>query len=194
MPTDIIDDNASLTDEESHQSNLNEDDIKSHPLYKELEEKHAAARQGMDKTNLSKKELQAEVARLRVLAGVPEEVKQEESKEAPITKKDLEEQLWLLQYTKDIEVYGDEKYQQDIKSGIPKAYALENAKLRYQSNPDKARIERQQMMSSGSASSDRNLESESLEGFNEDHAKRFNYTKETWIRHQQLKKERGIKS
>lgn len=40
------------------QPEITEDAVKAHPLYQELERKHSAARQGMDKANIEKKEAQ----------------------------------------------------------------------------------------------------------------------------------------
>lgn len=195
MPTDQqIDASAATADvkAEGTSSEITEDAIKAHPTFKELEQKYSAARTGMDQSNLTKKELQAEVARLRVMAG--EEAKTEEPKEEEtqvVTKQELQQQLWALQNAKDIELYGDEQYQKDVDGGIPRDYALGNAKLRFQSSPDKARLERQQQMASGSAASTRDISDADLEGFNQADADRWGYTKETWLKQKQLKKARG---
>ena len=171
-----------------------EEKLKSHPAFKTLEEKHAAARQGMDKSNLSKKELQAENARLRVLAGVEEDQTPVED-DQPLTKNDLEKMnedlRWDLLNAKDVELYGDEKFTADLQAGIPKAYALENAKLRSQSNPDKARLERQRTMASGSAASTRNLESDELTPAEQKGIAEGLYTKETALKHRELKRQRA---
>lgn len=193
MPT--VDDNASgqpAPKAPPATSEISEDAVKAHPLFKELEEKHSAARTGMDQSNLSKKELQAEVARLRVMAG-EEGPKAEAKTDEPqvVTKAELQQQLWQLQNAKDVEVYGDEQFTKDVESGIPRDYALQNAKLRYQSSPDKARLERQQTMASGSATSTRTLESEDLEGFDPVEAAKWGYSKESWLKQRQLKKARG---
>lgn len=193
MPTDDTV-NASGSDADTaHQtsSEITDDLIVSHPKYKELEEKHAAARNGMDQSNLSKKELQAEVARLRVLAGVEEAEVKKDDEPQTVTKAELQEQIWELKHAEDVELYGDSEYKADIENGIPKEYALKTAKLRFQSNPDKARLDRQQTMASGSNSSVRNLDANSYEGFNEEEAKRYGYTKETWLEHKKLKEARG---
>lgn len=192
MPT--VDDNASGSDASTAQQTISEitdDLIKSHPVYKELEEKHAAARTGMDQSNLSKKELLAENARLKVLAGEEEAVVQATTKtDEPqyVTKDDL----WLLQNAKDVELYGDDKYKADIERGIPKDYALENAKLRFTTNPDKVRLERQQTMASGSNASTRNLSSDDdLTQTELDGIAQGLYSKETALKYRELKKSRG---
>ncbi len=190
MPTDPV--NASGSDaQKAQQTALAPDDaITSHPLYKDLEEKHAAARKGMDSSNLSKKELQAQVARLKVLAGeedTPEPIEEPQT----VTKDQLREELWNLQHAKEVELYGDEEYQTDLSAGIPRDYALKTAKLRFQSAPNSAQIARQQSMSSGTATGVRNIQSVDLEGFNPEEAAKWGYTKETWLRHRNMKKERG---
>ena len=191
MPTDQeIDASVATAERAEGTSSETTDDVMSHPKYKELEQKYAAARQGMDKTNLSKKELQAEVARLRVLAGEEEKVETAEETQT-VTKAELHAQLWELQNSKDVEIYGDDEYKQDVEKGIPREYALKTAKLRFQSNPDKARLERQHSMASGSNAGIRNLESADMEGFNEEEAKKWGYTKETWLKQKELKKARG---
>jgi hypothetical protein len=164
--------------------------IESHPYVQELKKKYSAAHSDMDKTNLSKKELQAEVARLKVLAGeeAPQEVKEEPQ---TVTKAELQEQVWELKHAHDVEIYGDEEFKKDVQNGIPRDYALNTAKLRFQSNPDHARLERQRTMASGTAMGTRNLESEDLEGFDPVEAAKWGYSKESWLKQRELKKARG---
>jgi hypothetical protein len=189
MPTDEL--NASEHDEseDSHHDNSDtKDDVKSHPDYQELEKKYAAARQGMDKSNLTKKQLEAEVAKYKTLAGVKEEP--EETEEKPLTRAELQEQLWELKNAKDVEIYSDEEYEQDIKNGIPRDYALKTAKLRAQANPDKARLDRQKQMASGSSGHREIDDQDFTEKDRQDMAK-WGYSEEALRKHKQLQKERG---
>lgn len=191
MPTDD-DVNALLPDAQAQQEApvLTDEVITSHPKYKELEEKHAAARKGMDSSNLTKKELQAEVARLKVMAG---EEKEPELTDEPqtVTKKELQEQIWELKHSSDVELYGDDEFKKDIETGIPRDYALKTAKLRFQSNPDKARLSRQQTMASGPAMGTRNLDGDELTATEQKGIADGLYTKETALKYRQIQKERG---
>lgn len=194
MPT--VEDNASRSDvlTETQQDTSQDTDAlqKAQQELADLKEKHAAARKGMDDANLSKKELQAEIARLKVLAGESETKVEEETEEPQtVTKEELQAQLWELKHAEDVEIYGDEEYQNDIKSGIPKEYALKTAKLRYQSNPEQARLARNKSHAQGSSASDRNLEDKNLEGFNQEQADFWGYDKETYLKHKKLKEARG---
>jgi len=164
--------------------------LESNPHFQELKKKYNAAHQDMDKTNLSKKELQAEVARLKVLAGEEAIVTPAEEPQT-VSKAELREQVWELKNAKDVELYGDDVFLKDVENGIPRDYALNTAKLRFQSNPDKARLERQQSMASGTAMGTRILEDNQYEGFNPEEAKKWGYSKESWLRQKELKKSRG---
>ena len=171
---------AEQTPDENPPAQVSEEAVKNHPLFKKLEEEHSAAER---EKNRYKGRLD------KVQKGMAEE------EEKPAKKKDespyaTKEELWELRNAKDVELYGDDEYKTDLESGIPRDYALKTAKLRYGSNQDKARLDRQKMMASGSSASVRNLESEDLEGFNEEDAKRYGYTKETWLKHQKMKQER----
>jgi hypothetical protein len=191
MPTDDFDASDATDKVSEGTTSETQDDIESHPKFQELQKKYAASRQGMDKTNISRKQLQSEIARLKVLAGEEETPEEEVSTEPQyVTKEQLQEEKWELLHTKDIEIYGDEEYADDLKNGIPRDYALKTAKLRYQSNPDKARLDRQKANATGSTST-RNLESADLEGFNPEEAKKWGYSKETFLKHKQMKKEQG---
>ncbi len=173
-------------------TSLTPEQLEAHPHFQELAKKYTAAHQDMDKTNLSRKELLAENARLKVLAGEEETVVPEEK---PLTRKELEqmnvEMRFDLLNAKDLELYGDEKFKADLQSGIPKAYALENAKLRYQASPDKVRLERQQVMASGIAVGVRNLDSDELTPTEQKGIAEGLYSKETALLHRELKKQRG---
>lgn len=162
---------------------ISEDAVKNHPAFKKLSDDYAAA--------------EREKARYKGrLDKVQKGFLEEEEKPAP--KKDdspyvTKEELWELKHSTDIELYGDDEYQDDIQAGIPRDYALKTAKLRYQGNPDKARLNRQKDMASGSSAGTRNLESETYEGFNQEDADRFGYTKETWLKQKKKKEERNAR-
>lgn len=191
MPTDD-NVNASGSDDsnesQQNKSEVSDETIVSHPKYKELEEKHAAARKGMDQSNLTKKQLEAEVAKYKTLAGVEEEPEPEEEK--PLTRAELQEQLWELKHAKDVEVYSDEEYENDIKNGIPRDYALKTAKLRAQANPDKARLERQKLNASGSGST-RELDDTDLTEKDRENMAKWGYSEDAIRKQKALKKERG---
>ncbi len=197
MPTNDTDNSASstVTDANATQeldiSTIPNDKLDSHPYVLELKKKASAAHQGMDSANLSKKELKAEVIRLKAIAGeeITDELQDENSRS--VTKADLQQTVWELTNAKDVDLYGDDKYKTDIEKGIPKDYALENAKLRYQTNPDNARLERRQAMGQGSAAGDRNIVSEDLTGFDPIEAAKWGYSKESFIKQKQNKKARG---
>lgn len=202
MPTDeeTTDVNASKQTEEVKETEgeetetlpaetLTEDAVKAHPKYKELEEKHAAARTGMDESNVSKKELKSEIARLKVLAG--EEETETEEEEKPLTRAELNDKLWLLQNAKDIEIYSDEEYEKDIADGIPKEYALKTAKLRGKSDPDKVRLENLKQTASGSSANNRELESDEITEKDRKGQKKWGYSDKAILKQKQLKKERG---
>lgn len=163
---------------------LTEEMVKSHPLFQKLQSEHSAAER--DK-NRFKGRLE------KVQKGFDEDEEKPAKDPTPqyVTPEQLEAKAWEIANAKDIEVYGDDEYKKDIAEGIRPAKALEYAKLRLQSSPDRARVERQQQMASGSAASVRNLESEDLQGFDPVEAAKWGYSKETWIRQRQLKKERG---
>lgn len=155
MPTDDSV-NAIGSDPNGHQNqpNIPDEVITSHPAYKALEEKHSAARTGMDKSNLSKKQLEAEVARLRVLAGEEAPAPEVKTEPSPYVTK---EELWETQHAKDLELYADDQFKKEVDMGIPRHVALGYAKLRYQSSPNNAQVIRQQTMSSAGSTSNRDI-------------------------------------
>jgi hypothetical protein len=166
-------------------ADIPEETVRNHPLFKEIEGKATAA----------EREAKRYKGRLdRAHKGMTEE---EETPDVPAEKPVeptnfvTKEELWARDNAADLELYGDDQYKNDIAAGIPKDYALNNAKLRFQSNPDKARLERHQVTASRSSASTRNLESDDAEGFNPEHAARWGYSKETYVKQQQLKKARG---
>jgi len=171
---------------------LTPEQLEAHPHVQDLKKKYSAAHQDMDKTNLSKKELQSEIARLKVLAG--EEVQAEEIKaDEPqyVTKAELQEQAWELQNAKDVDLYGDDEYKNDLVSGIPREYALKTAKLRFQSMPDNVRLQRQQVMASGTAVGARGLSDVDVTDADRRGMAEFGYSEETVRKHKQMKRERG---
>jgi len=160
---------------------LTDEMVKSHPLFQKLQEEHSAAEREKNRYKGRLDKVQ------KGISDEPEETPEPKDDTPYVTK----DQLWEFQNKADIESYGDEQYKADVARGIPRDYALETAKLRYQANPDKARLERQQATASGPAASTRNLESTELEGFDPKAAAEWGYSKETWLKQQQLKKERG---
>lgn len=198
MPTDDIVNGASPTDTSVNASQIDVtalpiEELEKHPHVQELKKKYSAAHTDMDKTNLSKKELQAEVARLKVLAGEDATPAQEPVDESakPVTKAELQQQVWEISHQKEVELYGDEEFQKDVQSGIPREYALKTAKLRFQSNPDKARLERQKTMASGMAMGTRDLQSDELTPAEQEGIAKGLYSKETVLKHREMKKARG---
>jgi len=195
MPTDANGNGSSPTSNNANAqvdvTSLTPEQLEANPHFADLKTKYSAARTGMDDANVSKKDLKAEIARLRVLAGEEITPEKEDDSSKPITKADLQKQVWELSNAKDIDLYGDEEYKNDVDSGIPKEYALKTAQLRFQSNPDKVRLERQQFMASGSSASTRNVSSIDMEGYNPEEAKKWGYSKETWIKQREMKKARG---
>lgn len=192
MPTDenVNASVATASNAEGSTPAITDEVITSHPKFKELEQKYSAARTGMDTSNLSKKQLAAEVARLKVLAG-EEETAPPEEKPAFVTRAELEAKAWELSNKKDLDLYADETYKEELSQGIPPAKALEYAKLRYQSNPQNAKVQRQQAMSSQGSTSVRDLSD--VEITDEDRAdmKMWGYSEETLLKQKRMKKERA---
>lgn len=198
MPTDDTGNGASPTAEIDNASQvdvktLTAEQLEANPHFNDLKTKYSAARTGMDESNLSKKELKAEVARLKVLAGEEATPASEpvDDSTKPVTKAELQQQVWELSHQKEVELYGDEEFQKDVTSGIPREYALKTAKLRFQSNPDKARLERQQTMASGTAMGTRDLQSDELTPAEQKGIAEGLYSKETALAYREMKKARG---
>ena len=189
MPTDDQV-NASGSDAHAQQDypNISDEVITSHPKYRELEEKHSAARTGMDKSNLTKKQLEAEVARLRVLAGEEAEVKETKPEPSPYVTK---EELWETQHAKDLELYGDEQFQKEVEQGIPRHIALNYAKLRYEKAPNNAQVMRQQSMASAGSTSTRDLSNVEITDEDRKDMKEWGFSEKTLLKHKALKKARG---
>jgi hypothetical protein len=133
---------------------LSEDAVKAHPLYKDLETRYAAAHLEIDGKK-TKKQLEAEVARLKVLAG-------EEGTQAPApapmndARKMQEEITWNIKHESDLQLAGQPYY-----DFLARGYAREDAlTLALAKRPDgeKALLENlraQQSGSSGGGSLDR---------------------------------------
>ena len=189
MPTDEV--NASRSDANAQQNTpeITDDVVTSHPRFKELEEKHAAARQGMDRSNLSRKQLEAEVARLKVMAG-EEEVIEQEVQPSYVTKEELESKAWEIANAKDIDLYGDDEYQKELEQGIPKATALKYAKLRYEKSPNQAQVVRQQSMASSGSTSTRDLSNIDITDEDREDMKTWGYSEKTLLKHKALKRAR----
>lgn len=195
MPTDENGNELAPTAQNANASDLDvttltPEQLAENPHFKDIQTKYAASRTGMDTANLSSKQLKAEVARLKILAGETEEEEPIEES-TTVTKQELKDQLWELSNSKDVELYADDKYEEDIEKGIPKEYALENAKLRLQANPDKARIERNKLSAQGGNSSERNLDSTDITDKDRVAMKTWGYTEEAILKQKQLKKDRG---
>lgn len=182
--------NASGSDANAQQNNpsIPDEVITSHPKYKELEEKHSAARTGMDKSNLTKKQLEAEVARLKVLAGEEKKVEEEKTQPSPYVTK---EELWETQHAKDLEIYGDETFQKEVEQGIPRHIALNYAKLRYEKAPNNAQVARQQSMASAGSTSARDLSNIEITDEDRRDMQQWGYSEKTLLKHKAMKKARG---
>jgi hypothetical protein len=192
MPTD---DQVNASDSDAYaqqnHSEIPDEVVTSHPRYKELEEKHSAARTGMDKSNLTKKQLEAELAKYKMLAGEEEPVVEKEDPPF-VTKKELEEKLWKAQHSKDLELYGDETYLKDVEEGIPAAKALEYAKLRYEKTPNNVQVTRQQSMASSGSTSTRNLSNVEITDQDREDMKQWGFSEKTLLKQKAMKKARGL--
>lgn len=171
-------------------STLTPEIIESLPYVKELKEKHAAARTKMDESNLTKKQLEAEVARLKILAG-EEAAVAEEVKPSFVTKEELSETLWESQNAKDLELYADEQFHKDVEIGVPRSKALEYAKLRQQKETNSAQLLRQQSMASSGSTSTRDLENIEITDKDREDMKKWGYSEATLLKHKKMKAARG---
>lgn len=191
MPTDDFV-NASGSDANAQQDylDISDDVITSHPKYRELEEKHSAARTGMDRSNLTKKQLEAENARLRVLAGEEDTIFEEDKPESSpyVTK----EELWEANHAKDLELYGDEQFEKEIEQGIPRHIALDYAKLRYEKAPNNVQVQRQQSMASAGSMSTRDLSNIEITDEDRQDMKTWGYSEKTLLKQKAMKKARGL--
>lgn len=165
--------------------------LESHPYVQELKKKYSAAHSGMDNANLTKKQLEAEIARLKVMAGEEAESVEEEPKPSFVTREELEMKAWEIAHAQDLELYADDEYKQELDRGVPRDVALKYAKIRQQKNPNSAQVLRQQAMASQGSSSTRDLSD--IEITDEDRAdmKLWGYSEETIRKQKQLKKARG---
>ena len=169
---------------------LTPEQIEAHPHVQELKKKYSAAHSGMDKANLTKKQLEAELAKYKTLAG-EQEPEPEEEKPSFVTKEELSASLWEAQNAKDIELYADDQYKQELDMGVPKPVALQYAKLRAQKNPNSAQVARQQAMASPGASSTRDLEDVEITDEDRADAATWGYSLETVKKQKQMKRARG---
>lgn len=165
---------------------LTPEQIELHPHVQELKKKYSAAHSGMDSANLTKKQLEAEVARLRVMAGEDKPI-EEEQKPAFVTKDELTSTLWETQNAKDVELYGDDDYKKELERGVPRDIALQYAKLRFQKNPNSAQVMRQQAMASQGSTSTRDLSD--VEITDEDRADmaKWGYSEKALLKQKRLK-------
>lgn len=172
---------------------LSLDQLESNPYVKELKEKHAAARTQMDKSNLTKKQLEAELAKYKTLVGEEDAPEAQEDQKTPdfVTKEELSNTLWETQNAQDLELYADDEYQKELDRGVPRDIALHYAKLRQQKDQNSAKLLRQQSMASSGASSVRDLENiEITEQDRADMAK-WGYSEATLLKQKKLKAMRG---
>jgi hypothetical protein len=158
MPTDDLTEvTASSPDAEAQQEDSDSsDDLASHPKYQELRKKHSAARKGLDDKAKELKAAKAELARLKVLAGESEEEPEQPEEGSQYVTKD---ELWEIAHKREIELYADDEYKEDVKAGIPREKALRYATLRHGTGDNSARRERMEAMASGSTT-DRSLAGE----------------------------------
>lgn len=193
MPTDddnganpTVTDNAPALDI----ATLTPEQLESHPHVQELKKKYSAAHSGMDSANLTKKQLEAEVARLKVMAG-EEELEEEEPTPSFVTKEELTSTLWEAQNAKDLELYADDDYKKELDAGVPKSIALQYAKMRAQKNPNSAQVMRQQAMASQGAASTRDLSDVEITDEDREDMKKWGYSEKSLLRQKQLKRDRG---
>jgi len=164
--------------------------LENHPYVKELKAKQAAAHTGMDKANLTKKQLEAELAKYKLLAG-EKEPEVEEPKPSFVTKEELANQLWEAQHAKDIEIYADDEYKQELDRGVPRDVALKYAKLRHQKNPNSAQVMRQQAMASQGSTSTRDLSDIEITDEDRQDMKTWGYSEEAIRKQKRLKQARA---
>ena len=111
MPTDPVVQTTTPVPPATSTQPVSEDAIKAHPLYKDLETRYAAAHKEIDGKK-TKKELEAEIARLKIMAG-------EESAPAPVAaptgnidaKKIQEEVEWNIANKENIQSAGQPYYE-----------------------------------------------------------------------------------
>lgn len=194
MPT--VDDNGASPTVENNApsipdlSALTPEQIEAHPHVQELKKKYSAAHSGMDKANLTKKQLEAELAKYKTLAG-EQEPEPEEVKPSFVTKEELEAKAWEIAHAKDLELYADDQYKQELDMGVPKPVALQYAKLRAQKNPNSAQVNRQQAMASPGSTSVRDLEDVEITDEDRADAAKWGYSLEAVKKQKQMKKARG---
>ena len=140
------------TPEKNPPADVEEEKIKNHPLYKDLQEKHSAEAREKDRYKGRLDKLQKEISG-------EEEPEPKNDSDKPVTRAELDDVVWQNAHVKELELYSDDEYKDDCKTGIPKDKALKYAKLRYETLDTSAKRERQLAMSSGS-STDRSAKAE----------------------------------
>ena len=169
---------------------LSPEQLESHPHVQELKKKYAASHSKMDSTQLSHKQLEAELAKYKTLAGV-DELPEEEVTPSYITKAELTSTLWEDRNAKDIELYADDEYKIELDRGVPRDIALKYAKQRHQKSPNSAQVQRQQAMASGSSTSTRDLTDIDVTDEDRVNMKLWNYSEKTLLKQKALKRSRG---
>jgi len=193
MPTDYGDGESPTSNANAtalDMSSISPEQIESHPHVQELKKKYAAAHSKMDATQLSHKQLEAELAKYKTLAGV-EELEEEEVTPSYITKAELTSTLWEDRNAKDIELYADDDYKIELDRGVPRDIALKYAKQRHQKSPNSAQVQRQQAMASGSSTSTRELTDIDVTDEDRVNMKLWNYSEKTLLKQKALKRSRG---
>ena len=162
-------------------ADVSEEVVKSHPAFKKLEDDYSAAER-------EKNRYKGRLEKAQKGISGEEEKTENPKEETPYATK---EDIWELKNAKDVELYGDDEYKKDLETGIPRDYALKTAKLRFQSNPDKARLERQQQMASGTAIGTRNLESDDITAKDREDIAKHGYSEYAVRKQKELKRLRG---
>lgn len=172
---------ASETLEKDPPTEVTDEMIKDHPLYKKLDEERSAA----DK---DKERYKGRLTKAQQELDPKKEEPEEKKEESEFMTKD---EYWEKENKSDIDLYSDEEYEQDVADGIPKEKALKYAKIRLEANPDKAHLERKKQSAQGSNASERNLESDDITERDRENMKTWDYTEEALLKQKALKKERG---
>jgi len=167
MPTDdIVNASEQTSQDPPANPEITDDLIKSHPLYQDLSEKHAAARQGFDQKSIELKKLKS-----AFLNDDEDEIEDEVLEPPAATKQDLstmKDQIrWELKNEKQIELADKNgKFTTYLSEGITSDKALKLALFDEGITNDAARSEsvRQSSVSAPSVTVDRSGGS-SLEGF-----------------------------
>jgi len=195
MPTDDV--NASLPDvpeetsteevtEETQQEPLEitDDDIKSHPLYQDLEKKHSAARKGLD-------DKAKEVKKLKhlIVDDTPEEKEEVVEQSTAFTVEEKELLKWEIKNQDKIDLC-QEDYDEYVTQGVSPKLSLRLA-LQDKGITDSNISDHLRQISSGQP--DVSVNREAASDITEEERKdmeMWGYSEETLKRQKQLKKER----